>query len=208
MARLWQSQGAARLHVVDLDGARSGEQLNADAVRSIVAAVSVPVQLGGGVRDLETIDRWLGAGIDRVFLGTAAVADPALVSEACRRYAGHVAVGADARGGRLAVRGWTDDSGEDVVQFAKRMLDAGVCALSYTDITRDGTFDGPDIDGVRRLIEACPNATAQIILAGGIGSNDDILAAAAVEGLDAVIVGRALYEGRVDLPRAMAALRA
>ncbi len=208
MALHWQAQGARRLHVVDLDGARSGEQANAAAVSAIVAAVDVPVQLGGGVRDLETIERWLAAGVDRVFLGTAAVADPDLVERACGLYPGRVAVAADAREGRIAVRGWEDDSGEPVLGFARRMAAAGAAAISYTDIGRDGTLEGPDLDGVRSLIADLDirDAAAEVILAGGIASLAHVLAAAAVTGLGAVIAGRALYEGRLDLAAALAAL--
>jgi len=205
MARHWQSLGAGRLHVVDLDGARSGEQANVAAARAILGAVSIPVQLGGGVRDLETVARWLDAGVDRVFLGTAAATDAALLREACARFPGRVAAGADARGGRIAVRGWEEDTGESVADFARRALAAGVCALSYTNISLDGTFEGPDVAGVRRLIEEVGPTAAQIILAGGVGSLEHVRAAAAVPGLGGVIVGRALYEGRVDLKEAIAA---
>ena len=206
-ARRWQALGAPRLHVVDLDGARSGEQANAAAVRTIVASVSIPVELGGGVRDLETVARWLDAGVDRVYLGTAAVTDPDLVAQACSRFPGRVAAGADARDGRIAVRGWEVDTAESVGEFARRCIAAGVCALTYTDIARDGTFAGPDVEGVRRLIAAIGPTPAQIILSGGVGSLADVLAAAAVPGLGGVIIGRALYEGRVDLAEALAAVR-
>ena len=207
MAQHWQSLGASRLHVVDLDGARDGTQLNAEAVRSIVAVASVPVELGGGVRDLDTIARWLDAGVERVFLGTAAVTNPELVGLACARFPGHVAAGADARNGRIAVRGWEVDSGEGVVEFARRVIEAGVCAVTYTDVARDGTLEGPNLDELATLIESLPAHDAQIILAGGIGSLDDIKRASAVKGLDGVIMGRALYEGRVDLVEALAAIQ-
>ena len=208
MARLWQDQGARRLHVVDLDGARSGDQANAAAVTAILAAVDIPIQLGGGLRDLGTVERWLAAGVDRVFLGTAAVADPGLVTEACGRFPARIAVAADARDGRVAVHGWQADSGAPVLDFARRMLDAGVAALNFTDIGRDGTLAGPDLEGVRALITALAPTEAAIILAGGVGSLEDVRAAAAVDGLDALIVGRALYEGRLDLREALALLTA
>jgi phosphoribosylformimino-5-aminoimidazole carboxamide ribotide isomerase len=207
MARHWQSLGAPRLHVVDLDGARDGAQANAAAVRAIVEAVDVPVELGGGIRDLDTVERWLRAGIERVFLGTAAVTNPDLVPEACASFPGRVAAGADARDGRIAVRGWEVDSGEGLVEFARRVIEAGVCAVSYTDVSRDGTLEGPNLDELRTLIEALPAHSAQIVLAGGIGSVDDIRRAAMVPGLGGVIVGRALYEGRVDLTEALVAVR-
>jgi phosphoribosylformimino-5-aminoimidazole carboxamide ribotide isomerase len=203
MALHWQSLGATRLHVVDLDGARSGEQLNAAAVRGIIEAVAIPVELGGGVRDLDTIARWVEAGVDRVFLGTAAVTDPALAGIACRRFPGRIAAGADARDGRIAVRGWEEASGETAVDFTKRLLADGVVAVTYTNIALDGTLTGPDIEGVRALIEAVAPTSAQIILAGGVGSFDHIRAASEVPGLGGVIVGRALYEGSVDLAEAI-----
>jgi len=207
MAQRWQSLGATRLHVVDLDGARDGTQANATAVRAIIASISIPIELGGGIRSLEMVTSWLETGVERVYLGTAAVTEPTLVEAACTRFPGRVAAGADARDGRIAVRGWLDDSGETLVDFARRVIEAGVCALSYTDVARDGTFAGPNLEQLRGLIGALPPHNAQIILAGGIGSLDDVVAAAAVPGLDAVIIGRALYEGRVDLEEALAAVQ-
>lgn len=204
----WQEQGAPRLHVVDLDGARTGEQANAAAVRAILKAVSVPVQLGGGVRDLDTAQRWLDAGVDRVLLGTAAATDPRLLQEACARFPGRIAAGADARDGRVAVRGWEAATAETVAEFARRCLAAGVCALVYTDIGRDGTFAGPDVDGVRRLLAELPPARPPVILSGGVGSLEHVRAAASVPGLAGVVIGRALYEGRVGLAAAIAAAQA
>jgi phosphoribosylformimino-5-aminoimidazole carboxamide ribotide isomerase len=205
MARHWRSLGATRLHVVDLDGARSGEQVNAEAVRAIVNTIDIPVELGGGVRDLDTVTRWLDAGVERVYLGTAAITDPGLVSRACKSFPGRVAAAADARDGKIAVRGWEVDSGESVIDFARRVVDAGVVAVSYTNVSLDGTFEGPDIQGVKDLIEALGSVPARIILAGGVGSVEDVRRAAAVPGLDGVVIGRALYEGRVDLTEALAA---
>jgi phosphoribosylformimino-5-aminoimidazole carboxamide ribotide isomerase len=209
MARRWQSLGAPRLHVVDLDGARSGEQVNAAAVRAIVEAVDLPVELGGGIRDMATVERWLAAGVERVYLGTAAVTDPAFAAEACARFAGRIAAGADARDGRIAVRGWESESEETVLDFARRLLGNGACALTYTNIAADGTLQGPDVAGVRRLIEQLGPAVgdAQVILAGGVGTLEHIRAAASVPGLGGVIAGRALYEGTVDLAEALAAVR-
>jgi len=204
MALHWQSLGATRLHVVDLDGARSGEQVNAPAVRGIIDAVDIPVELGGGVRNIDTIAAWVEAGIDRVFLGTAAVTDPTLAGVACKRFPGHVAAGADARDGRIAVRGWEEASGETALDFTRRLLADGVVAVTYTNIALDGTLVGPDIEGVRTLIEAIGATEAQFILAGGVGTIDHVRAAAAVAGLGGVIIGRALYEGTVDLAEAIA----
>jgi phosphoribosylformimino-5-aminoimidazole carboxamide ribotide isomerase len=207
MALRWQSLGAPRLHVVDLDGARSGEQANAEAVRAIVRAVSVPVELGGGIRSIETIEAWLAAGVDRVYLGTVAVTDPHLAAQSCARFPGHVAAGADARDGRIAVRGWEEESSESVREFCHRLLAAGACALTYTNIARDGTLEGPDIEGVANLIEALGPTEAPIILAGGVGTLEHVTSASQVPGLAGVIIGRALYEGAVDLAEAIAAVR-
>ena len=204
MALHWQSLGATRLHVVDLDGARSGEQINAAAVRGIVEAVDIPVELGGGVRDIDTIEHWIEAGVDRVFLGTAAVTNPELAGVACRRFPGRVAAGADARDGRIAMRGWEEASSETALEFTKRLLADGVVAVTYTNIALDGTLIGPDVEGVRALIEAIGPTGAQFILAGGVGALDHVREAAAVPGLGGVIIGRALYEGTVDLAEAIA----
>ena len=206
MALHWQQLGAKRLHVVDLDGARSGKQANAAAVRAIVSAVSIPVQLGGGVRDLDVVSHWLKNGIDRVFLGTVAVTNHDLVRVACRRFAGHIGAAADARDGRIAVRGWEESSSETVSDFARRLLLAGASALSYTNIALDGTLLGPDLDGMTRLMDEFGETTAQIILSGGVASVEDIVAAARVPGLGGIIVGRALYEGKVDLSAALTAV--
>lgn len=207
MALHWQSLGATRLHVVDLDGARSGEQTNASAVRTIVEVADVPVELGGGIRDLAAIERWLEAGVDRVYLGTAAVTEPSLVEEACVRFPGRIAAGADARDGRIAVRGWEEESDESVEDFVLRVLEAGVSAVAYTNIAADGTLVGPDVEGVSKLIGRLGTRRARVILAGGVGSLEDVRRAAAVPGLDGLIVGRALYEGAVDLEQAIRVAR-
>ncbi len=206
MALHWQALGAKRLHVVDLDGARSGRQANATAVRAIVNAVSIPVQLGGGIRDLDVVSHWLSHDVDRVFLGTVAVTNHDLVRVACRRFAGHIGAGADARDGQIAVRGWEESTGETVVDFARRLLSAGASALSYTNIALDGTLLGPDIEGMTSLLGEIGQTEAQIILSGGVASLEDIVAASKVPGLGGVIVGRALYEGTVDLKAALAAI--
>ncbi|HXH21981.1 MAG TPA: 1-(5-phosphoribosyl)-5-[(5-phosphoribosylamino)methylideneamino]imidazole-4-carboxamide isomerase [Dehalococcoidia bacterium] len=205
MARRWQDAGARRLHVVDLDGARSGEQANAAAVEAILSAVDIPVELGGGIRSLEAIEAWLSTGVDRVYLGTAAVEDPELLREACLLYPGRVGVGADARDGRIAVRGWEDGSGPPVDDFVRAVVEAGAAFVSYTDISRDGTLLGPDFEGVRRLAGLVPPGV-ELILAGGIGSIEHIQEAAGIPRLDGVIVGRALYDGSLDLRQALAAV--
>ena len=205
MAQHWCDLGATRLHVVDLDGARTGDQLNADAVRAILEAVDVPLELGGGIRDLMTIERWLSAGVERVYLGTVAVEKPSVVVEACREFPGRVAAGADAKDGRIAVRGWEAATGEPVADFIRRVKAAGVVAVSYTDISRDGTLEGPDLEGVRSILAEIPIGL-EFIVAGGIGSLADVLAVAAIEGVDGLVVGRALYDGRLDLAEAVRAL--
>ncbi len=207
MAQHWCSLGAQRLHVVDLDGARSGSPLNAAAVRDIVRSVDVPVELGGGVRDLATVSGWLEEGVERVYLGTAAVTNPELVGEACARFPGRVAVAADARDGRVATRGWQTDSGDDILDFARRAVDDGAAILSYTNVSRDGTFEGPDIDGAAALIKALEGTGASVILAGGVGTLNHVIDSAAVPSLTGVIIGRALYEGRVELDEALAAVK-
>jgi phosphoribosylformimino-5-aminoimidazole carboxamide ribotide isomerase len=208
MALHWQDLGATRIHVVDLDGARTGEQANAEAVRTIVRALRVPVQLGGGVRDLATVERWLDAGVDCVFLGTAAVEQPRLVQDACQRFPGRVGAGADVKDGHIATRGWESSSGETAEEFIRRVLDAGVACVSYTDVARDGTLEGPDLEGVRQLLGRFPERSARFLLAGGVGSLEDVLSLSRVPGLDGVIVGRALYDNRLDLGEALRALKA
>ena len=206
MASKWRDLGAQRLHVVDLDGARSGDQLNAAAVRAIVEAVDLPVELGGGIRDLATIERWLEAGVDRVYLGTAAVEEPDLLREACLLYPGRVGVSADARDGRIATRGWRAAEGPGVLEFAADSAAAGAAFISYTDIGRDGTLAGPDLEGFRRLAAIVP-ASVELVLAGGVGSLEHVLAAAREPRLDGLIIGKALYDGRIDLGEALAAAR-
>jgi phosphoribosylformimino-5-aminoimidazole carboxamide ribotide isomerase len=204
MGRRWQDMGAGRLHIVDLDGARGGEPVNAPAVEAILEAVDVPVELGGGIRNLEAIEHWLAAGVDRVYLGTAAVDDPGLVQEACLLYPGRVGVGADARDGRIAVRGWEETRGPEVGEFVRSMVSAGAAFVSYTDISRDGTLLGPDLGGLQRLAALVPDSV-ELILAGGVGSMEHVRAAARLQRLDALIIGRALYDGSVDLREALAA---
>jgi phosphoribosylformimino-5-aminoimidazole carboxamide ribotide isomerase len=203
VARKWQDLGAQRLHVVDLDGARSGDQVNGAAVQAIVQAVEVPVELGGGIRDLETIERWLEAGVDRVYLGTAAVEQPDLLREACLLYPGRVGASADAREGRIAVRGWRSEGGPELTEFAKDAVIAGAAFISYTDIGRDGTLAGPDLEGFRRLAAVVP-AGVELVLAGGVGSLGHVVAAARERRLDGLIIGKALYDGSIDLGEALA----
>jgi phosphoribosylformimino-5-aminoimidazole carboxamide ribotide isomerase len=192
-----------RLHVVDLDGARAGRPVNRDAVRSIVsAAAGVPVQLGGGLRDAAGVEAALATGIDRVVLGTAALRDPPLVRRLAARFPGRVAVGIDARAGRVAVEGWLETSDAEATDVARRFEDAGVAAIVYTDIARDGMLGGPDLEATARLAAA---VAIPVIASGGVASLEDVRRAAALasRGVAGVIVGRALYTGGVELGRAL-----
>jgi phosphoribosylformimino-5-aminoimidazole carboxamide ribotide isomerase len=189
-----------RLHVVDLDGAREGRPCNTAAVRAIlVAAKAVAVELGGGLRSLAAIEEWLALGVDRVVLGTVALRDPALVRSAAARFPGRVGVGIDAREGRVAVEGWLETSEIDVVSLARRFEDAGVAAIVHTDIARDGTGAGPNLEASAALARA---VALPVIASGGVGSLDDVRAACG-RGLAGLIVGKALYQGAVDLAQAL-----
>jgi phosphoribosylformimino-5-aminoimidazole carboxamide ribotide isomerase len=204
-ARRFAEAGATWLHVVDLNGAFEGRPVNAGAVEAILAAVDLPVQLGGGIRSLQTIEMWLAAGVSRVVLGTVAVKNPALVRDACRRWPGKVALGIDARGGRVAVEGWAEVSDLDARELALRFADAGAAAIVYTDIDRDGVLKGPNVAATAALAKAI---STPVIASGGVSSLADLQALAAAPGIAGAIVGRALYDGRVDLARALAALAA
>ena len=202
VARSWQEQGGTRIHLVDLDGAREGRTGQAELAASIARAVSVPVQLGGGVRSLDDITALIDAGIDRVILGTVAVTNPELVREACERYGDRIAVGLDARDGRVAVRGWTEDSGVDTIELAQRLANNGVRRFIHTDISRDGAMQGVNIDAMQGFAKAV--APIPVIASGGVTTLDDIRALATTD-VEAVIIGRALYTGDVSLPDAIAA---
>ncbi|MDR3439623.1 1-(5-phosphoribosyl)-5-[(5-phosphoribosylamino)methylideneamino]imidazole-4-carboxamide isomerase [Telmatospirillum sp.] len=205
-ARLFAEAGCEWIHVVDLNGAFAGRPVNADAVAGIVAAASVPVQLGGGIRDMETIALWLEKGVRRVILGTVALKNPDLVKDACRRFPDRVAVGIDARGGRVAVEGWAETSEVTALDLALKFEDAGVAAIIYTDIDRDGLLSGPNVEATAALAE---RLTTPVIASGGVSSLDDLraLKARASSGLAGVISGRALYDGRIDLKAALGVLK-
>jgi len=205
-ARAFVDAGCAWLHVVDLNGAFAGRPVNAEAVDGILAAVGdVPVQLGGGIRSLETVAYWLDKGVRRVILGTVALRDPDLVRRACAVYPGRIAVGIDARGGKVAVEGWAETSEITALDLALRFEDAGVAAIIHTDIDRDGVLQGPNLEATAAL---AARLTTPVILSGGISSLDDVRAAArhGDSGLVGVISGRALYDGRLDLRQALAVL--
>jgi len=197
--------GCVWLHVVDLNGAFEGRPVNADAVASILDAVDMKVQLGGGIRDMKTVEAWLDRGVTRVILGTAAVRDPDFVREACRAYPERVAVGIDARDGWVAVEGWSQVSDMAALDLARRLEDAGAAALIHTDVARDGAMQGPNIEATVNLARA---VSTPVIASGGVSSMDDLAAVmGAGQGLiEGVISGRALYDGRIDPAKAVAFL--
>lgn len=206
-ARSFAALGFKYLHVVDLNGAFAGRPVNAAAVEAILAAVTVPVQLGGGIRDRDTVAAWLGKGVARVIIGTAAVRDPELVTGAAREWPGRVAVGLDARDGRVAVAGWAETSDLPVLDMARRFEDAGVAAIVYTDIARDGLLKGLNIDATVALAD---RIAIPVIASGGLASLDDIRALLAPRAacLAGAIAGRALYDGRLDAAEALALIAA
>ncbi len=205
-ARAFVDAGCRWLHLVDLNGAFAGHPVNAGAVEAILAAVDVPVQLGGGIRNRATLEGWLEKGIARVILGTAAVRDPEFVRDAARAFPGRVAVGIDARAGRVAVEGWAEATDLEATDLARRFEDAGVAALIYTDIDRDGAMEGPNVSATAALAHA---VSIPVIASGGVSSIEDLRALKACGApLDGAISGRALYEGRIDLREAVRLLAA
>ncbi|MCC6887135.1 MAG: 1-(5-phosphoribosyl)-5-[(5-phosphoribosylamino)methylideneamino]imidazole-4-carboxamide isomerase [Hyphomicrobiales bacterium] len=205
-AKTFEAQGFEYLHLVDLDGAFAGKPVNGEAVDRILRAVSLPVQLGGGIRNMTTIENWLGRGVNRVIIGTAAVRDPELVKAASRQFPGRVAVGLDARDGRVAVEGWAETSEVSVLEIAQRFEDAGVAAIVYTDIVRDGLLQGLNLDATVELADA---VNTPVIASGGLASIEDVrqLLQPRARRLAGAIVGRALYDGRLDAAAALALIR-
>jgi phosphoribosylformimino-5-aminoimidazole carboxamide ribotide isomerase len=201
-AHAFETQGFEYLHIVDLDGAFAGKPVNAQVVDRILETVAIPVQLGGGVRDMATVEAWIGKGITRVIIGTAAVRNPALVREAAKEFSGRVAVGLDARDGKVAVEGWAATSELTALEIAKRFEDAGVAAIVYTDIARDGLLQGLNLDATVALAEAI---SIPVIASGGLASIEDILALLEPRAgkLEGAIAGRALYDGRLDAGEAL-----
>ncbi len=203
-AAAFVAAGAEWLHLVDLNGAFAGTPINAAAVEAILARVKVPVQLGGGIRDMATIERWLTHGLSRVILGTVAVENPGLVREAARRFPGHIAVGIDARKGFVATKGWAEATAVKATDLAKSFEDAGVTAIIYTDIMRDGAMQGPNIDATAALARA---VTIPVIASGGVATLADLVALRDTGVIAGAISGRALYDGAIDLGAALAALK-
>ncbi len=205
-AAAFERQGFTHLHVVDLDGAFAGKPMNAAAVDAILAAVTMPVQLGGGIRDLRTLEAWLAKGVARAIIGTAAVRDPGFVRAAAKAHPGKVAVGIDARDGRVAVEGWAQASDLDATDLGKRFEDAGVAAIIYTDIARDGVLAGLNIEATLALADA---VAIPVIASGGLASMADVkrLLEPDCAKLDGAITGRALYDGRLDPAEALALIR-
>jgi len=206
-ANIFEEEGFKHLHIVDLDGAFAGKPMNASAVDHILETVGLCVQLGGGIRDMATIEAWLGKGVNRVIIGTAAVRDPALVKEAARKFPARVAIGLDARDGKVAVDGWAETSQLSALEIAKRFEDAGVAAIIYTDIARDGLLKGLNLDATIALADAI---SIPVVASGGLASIEDVkkLLEPRAQKLEGAIAGRALYDGRLDAAEALRMVRA
>ncbi|SMX25510.1 1-(5-phosphoribosyl)-5-[(5-phosphoribosylamino)methylideneamino]imidazole-4-carboxamide isomerase [Boseongicola aestuarii] len=202
-ALAFQNAGAQWVHLVDLNGAFAGEPVNGGAVDAILAALNVPAQLGGGIRDMATIESWLSKGLARVILGTVAVENPNLVRDAAKAFPGQIAVGLDAREGRVATRGWAEETDLQVTDLARKFEDAGIAAIIYTDINRDGAMAGPNIPATEALARA---VDVPVIASGGVSSMDDLRALQATKVISGAISGRALYDGAIDLGEALAML--
>jgi len=200
VAKRWQELGAKVIHVVDLDGAFSGTQKNIEGIKSIRRAVSVDIELGGGIRDMERIEMLLGLGINRVILGTVAIERPELVKEASRRFPGRIIVGIDAKDGLVAVKGWVEVTSVKAKELALKMEEYGAWGIIYTDISRDGMLTGPNIEAIREMVEA---VNIPVIASGGVSSIDDIKRLKEIKGLWGVITGKALYTGAIDLKEAI-----
>ena len=205
MAKQWEEQGATRLHLVDLDGAKDGEPVNLPVIAKIVEALNIPVQVGGGLRDRSRVSQLLGLGVRSAILGTVAVENPDLVGELCNEFPGQIIVGIDARNGKVATKGWLETSEVEAVELAERMAKLGAAAIIYTDIYRDGTMEGPNLDALRELAQ---KITIPVIASGGVSSVTDLLSLLSLEsiGVTGAIVGRAIYTGEVVLKEAMRAV--
>ncbi len=202
-ALTWEQAGAELLHLVDLDGAFAGQPKNKEAISAILTAISIPAQLGGGIRDLATIEAYLALGLSRVIIGTAAQRNPELVIEACQKFPGQIVVGIDAKNGMVAVQGWAEVTGSTAVDLARKFEDCGVAAIIYTDISRDGMMGGPNLEATKALAEAI---TIPVIASGGVSSLKDIENLMAIEasGINGAITGKAIYTGAINLREAIA----
>ena len=205
VAKQWQTQGASRLHLVDLDGAKAGDPINLAAIAAIVHALDIPVQVGGGLRNRERVKQLLDLGVGRVILGTIAVEEPDLVGSLCAEFPGQIVVGIDARNGKVATRGWLETSSVEAGELAQRMEQSGAAAIIYTDIHRDGTMTGPNIDALREL---ALQLTIPVIASGGVSKLRDLLSLLSLEshGVNGVIIGKALYTGDIQLEEAIRAV--
>lgn len=200
MAKQWVDQGARLLHVVDLDGAFSGEQKNIEKIREIRKAIQIPMQLGGGIRDIARIEQLADIGVDRMILGTSAAKDPDMVARACEKFEGRVLVGIDAKDGKVAVKGWVEVTELDAIKFAKDMESAGASGIIYTDISRDGMMTGPNIDAMAKMVKS---VNINVIASGGVSKLEDIENLMQIKDLWGVITGKALYSGAMDLRSAI-----
>jgi len=200
MAKHWVLLGAELLHIVDLDGAFTGEQRNFEKIRAIRKAIDIPVEIGGGIRDLERIEKLISLGVDRVIIGTSAANNPAMVEEACRKFPGKVIAGIDAKDGKVAIKGWEEVTGFGAIEFAEKMQKAGVSGIIYTDISRDGMLSGPNIDAMAKMVAA---VQIPVIASGGVSKIDDIKNLLQINNLWGVITGKALYEGTLNLKEAI-----
>ncbi|EAZ90551.1 1-(5-phosphoribosyl)-5-[(5-phosphoribosylamino)methylideneamino]imidazole-4-carboxamide isomerase [Crocosphaera chwakensis] len=205
VARQWADEGATRLHLVDLDGAKQGRPMNLDTIEAIVRAISIPVQVGGGLRDRQSVSQLIELGVDRTIVGTVAVENPSLVQELCQAFPSKIAVGIDARNGKVATRGWLETSEVLATDLAQQMAELGVSAIIYTDIHRDGTLQGPNREALRELAN---HINIPVIASGGVSSLSDVLGLLALEpiGVTGVIIGKALYTGDVSLTEAVRAV--
>ncbi|MBE9195714.1 1-(5-phosphoribosyl)-5-[(5-phosphoribosylamino)methylideneamino]imidazole-4-carboxamide isomerase [Synechocystis sp. LEGE 06083] len=205
VAEQWQAQGASRLHLVDLDGAKEGQPVNLTAIAKIVESLNIPVQVGGGLRDRARVKQLLDLGVNRVILGTIAVENPDLVGELCTEFPGQIVVGIDARNGKVATRGWLETSTVEAGELAQRMEKLGAAAIIYTDIHRDGTMAGPNLEALRQLAS---QLTIPVIASGGVSQVQDLLNLLSLEslGVNGVIIGKALYTGDIQLEAAIRAV--
>lgn len=202
VAKKWESDGGEFIHIVDLDGAKSGTMPNFELICRIAAAVNVPIEVGGGIRNMEAVEKYLGGGVERVIIGTSALSNPEFVGEAVRRFSGRIAVGIDAKDGMAAVNGWEEVSSVPAVELAKKMSGMGVKNIIYTDIATDGMLNGPNVAAMAEMVSAVPDVN--IIASGGVTSAEDV-AALRETGVEGAIIGKALYTGRITVAAAMAA---